>query len=109
MVSWWAERSLANQRHHVLEAVRVYQRAKVAHATAWLAHQAAETALAATGVTLTSNRLGYNADHRLVLPTEAPLSAARCQVTRGWQGVCTALEECPAVLAEVFTMLGAAP
>lgn len=81
------------------------------HAVAWQNHEAAEKAAKALGVSV-GTQVGASWQHvqreaRVVLPTEALLSscaAARTQASRNFH---EALENCPAVMSEVFNMLGA--
>lgn len=107
--------SLASQRHHCLESARRLAAARKVQAIAWATHQAALAVLEATGVKLEAkhgNGLTWNERQHaernvsLVLPTQAPLTAAVYQAGTAWREFCEALEQCPAVQAELFELLG---
>lgn len=106
-MSWWATRDYSSQRHHCLEAARHYKAALREQERAAAAHQQAQEALKATGASVVMD--GRRVEHtsvRIQLPTEAVLSSANHAVGKTWQQFCVALEECPAVKAEVFNLLG---
>lgn len=106
-MSWWSNQPLSSQRHHCLEAARTYQRAKARFTVAWDAHQEALGKLKATGAVLVYVRKPYDAEAEIRLPTQAALADAGGDVRRAWAAFTEALEECPAVQAEVFAGLGA--
>jgi hypothetical protein len=110
-MSWWANQPLASQRHHCLEAARKYINARAHHAKLWEAHEAAQARAKELGVTVVvTDRSRYTGQvARLVLPTEAPLNEAAADRSRASREFQDALMECPAVMAEVFAMLGARP
>ena len=107
--------SIASQRHYCLEAMRQLMRVRVELGRRWDAHQKALAALEATGAKLegkANTGLTWHERQRaeqsvhMVLPTEAPLEAARYDEAQAWRNVCARLQESPAVPAELFAMLG---
>lgn len=110
-MSWWTNQPLHSQRHHCLEAARKYIYARARHYKAWEAHEEALAKAKELGVTAVSiDRSRYtDGVARLLLPTEAKLTEAAGDRARASREFHEALEECPAVMAEVFAMLGAHP
>lgn len=108
-MSFWSNLPLHIQRHHVLEAARKYRRCETALAAAWGLLQEAQTAAKALGVSVAPNPGVASRDlayYRIRLPQEAVMENAKAAMASARRELYDALEECPAVLSEVFAMLG---